>query len=453
MKKQRLFGTDGVRGIANTEITPELAFKLGKAGAHVLNSSQSNPLFIVGCDTRISGDMLTSSLISGLLSSGANVINTGVIPTPAIAYLVRELNATAGVMISASHNPYQYNGIKFFNKEGFKLSDALEDQIQSLIENDFINTKPCVNDSIGICTNEFNLDEKYVEFLLSTTTESLKGLRIALDCGHGATYKIAESVFKKLGANVITINTQPNGLNINKNCGSTHLEQLKELVIQNDFDMGFAFDGDGDRCLAIDNHGNTINGDKILAICSHNMIKKNMLSKNTVVATVMSNLGFIKAMENINVNVIQANVGDRYVLEAMLKDGYNLGGEESGHVIFLDHNTTGDGLLTAVQIASICSETQTSLHELASIMTEYPQTLINVPIDNSLKHTVFNHETLSKKIQTEEASLQNDGRVLVRVSGTEPLIRVMVEGSNDNLINTVAHNIADTVVDLYKTLS
>lgn len=448
MKKQRLFGTDGVRGIANVEITPNLAYNLGKAGAFVLAKSTNKPLFIVGTDTRISKDLLSHALISGLLSCNANVIDVGIIPTPAIPFLIKKYNATAGVMISASHNPYNYNGIKFFNEFGYKLSDKIEDEIQNLIENNFEGVPTHINDEIGTSKTLTEANDVYIKHILSSTNSDLSSLNIALDCANGSTYAIAKDVFERLGAQVAIINNDPDGLNINKYCGSTHLEPLREFIINGNFDMGFAFDGDGDRCLAVDNKGNVVNGDKILAICGRLLENQDKLAKNTVVATVMSNLGLHKSLNNTDIKTVCTKVGDRYVLEEMLKSGYNFGGEESGHIIFLDYNTTGDGVLTAVQMASMVKESNKDLEELSSVMVEYPQTLINITVANNIKHLVYNDSRIQDIINIEEATLNGDGRILVRISGTEPLIRVMVEGSNTLTIEGIARRISEKVKEV-----
>ena len=466
--KKRLFGTDGVRGIANKDLSAQLAYLLGKSGAIILKNNinkktnntntqkESNDLgeklnntIIVGTDTRESADLLSCALTAGILSTGTNVINVGIIPTPAIPFLVRKYNASAGVMISASHNPYEYNGIKFFDHKGLKLSDKVEDQIQSLTElytyNNFDDTK--TNITVGkqtFCTSGLN---DYINFLLTTIDGDLKSLKIGLDCGNGATYKIAESVFIALGATVYPINVNPNGRNINLNCGSTNLTQLKELVLDEQLDMGFAFDGDGDRCLAVDNIGSEIDGDKILAICGLNMKKKGTLSNNTIVSTVMSNMGFIKTLNQNDVRVLQTKVGDKYVLEEMLNNDYNLGGEQSGHIIFKDFNTTGDGLITALQLASVCKNENEDLHTLGKEITYYPQKLINVHIDEKIKDSIFLNDSIITAINSAEKRLKDQGRVLVRVSGTEPLVRIMVECFDEALTNEIALSLKETFAE------
>lgn len=445
MSKNRLFGTDGVRGIANVELTPHLAFKLGLAYGLLSKKEDESIKFIVGQDTRISGDVLTNSLISGIQSAGISVINVGVIPTPAIPFLIRKYKADGGAMISASHNPFEFNGIKFFNEEGFKLTDEKEDTIQNLIENGFDGYTLCTHDKIGRNIYVTDAAEAYINFIVNTTTTDLTGLKIGLDCGNGATFNLAEPIFNSLGATTHVINVNPDGCNINKNCGSTHLEQLKKLVLENNLDIGFAFDGDGDRCLAVDNKGNVINGDKILAICGTDLQKEGLLKNNTIVGTVLSNMGFKKAMEKLNISVAQTNVGDRYVLEHMLNENLVLGGEESGHIIFLNHNTTGDGLLTAVQLSSVLKKSNKESWELNNIYSNFPQLMVNVNVPNQIKSSIINKEEIQSVIREEENKIRNSGRILVRVSGTEPLIRIMVEGEDNSSIENTASRIQKVI--------
>lgn len=446
MIKKRLFGTDGVRGVANIELTPELAYNLGKAYTIIEKRNSNKPVFIIGQDTRLSGDILNHSLCSGIQALGGSVINVGVIPTPAIPFLIKELNADGGAMISASHNPFEYNGIKFFNKQGYKLSDSLEDEIQSLIESNFENHSLSSHENIGTTTHVSNTDKKYSDFLKNTISTNLNNLKIGLDCGNGATYKIAKDLFLDLGATVLTINTSPDGMNINKNCGSTNMEQLKSLVLEKNLDIGFAFDGDGDRCLAIDNQGRTINGDRILAICGTHMKNNGTLNNNCIVATVMSNMGLEMGLKNFDISVAKTNVGDRYVLEHMLSENLNLGGEESGHIIFLDHNTTGDGLLTSLKLAEVLKNSKKESSELNNIIEDYPQILVNVKVSNDIKHSIMKNSIIQNQISKEEALLNGNGRILVRVSGTEPLIRIMIEGENQQDIEAMAHRIKDTIL-------
>lgn len=373
----RMFGTDGVRGVANTELTAQIAYNLGRAGAYVLTEGAHKPKILVAKDTRISGDMLESALIAGILSVGAEAVVLGVVPTPAVAYLTRKYGADAGVMISASHNPVEYNGIKFFNDKGYKLSDELEDEIQRVIESDFEGVPSPIGTNIGKETIETSALDHYIEFAKETIPYSLKGLKIALDCANGASYKSSVKAFRELGADVFVINDNPDGTNINENCGSTHPEELMEYVVKKGCDLGFAFDGDADRCLAVDEKGNLVNGDFILMLCAKYLKEIGKLKDDTLVVTVMSNLGLDIAAKKEGINIVKTSVGDRYVLEEMIKDNYVLGGEQSGHVIFLDYNTTGDGLVTALQIASIVKKKEAGLSELCSIMKELPQVLAN----------------------------------------------------------------------------
>ena len=450
----RLFGTDGVRGIANTELTADLAYKLGRAGAFVLTNNTAKPKILVAKDTRISGDMLESALIAGILSVGAEVIKLGVVPTPAVAHLTRLYKADAGVMISASHNPVEYNGIKFFDSKGYKLPDSLEDEIQLLIDNNFKiknqnNILVDIPNPIGENIGQYRYEEKalsdYVDYAINTISTKLNGLKIALDCANGAAYQVAVDAFKKLGAEIFVINNSPDGININKNCGSTHPEELMNYVVKEKCDIGFAFDGDADRCLAVDEKGNLINGDIILTICAKHLKDINSLKDNTLVVTVMSNLGLDIACRNESINTIKTKVGDRYVLEEMLKHNYTLGGEQSGHIIFLNHNTTGDGLVTALQAASILKESKKSFSELSSIMQELPQVLINATVPNNLKNIYNEDEEIIDAIKTVESKLDGEGRVLVRPSGTEPLVRVMLEGRNKKEITVMAENIVNLI--------
>ena len=441
----RMFGTDGVRGVANSELTAELAFKLGKAGACVLTEGTHKAKILVGMDTRISGDMLEHALIAGILSVGAEAISVGVVPTPAVSYLTRKYGADAGVVISASHNPVEYNGIKFFNGEGFKLTDELEDKIQELIESDFHGVDIPVGEHIGRRTIVNTGVEEYVDFAISTIEGDLKGLKIAIDCANGASYKTSELALKKLGAEVLAIHNTPDGVNINKNCGSTHPEDLMCFVKQNNCDFGLAFDGDADRCLAVDEQGNLVDGDFILTICAKYLKELGRLKDDTLVVTVMSNLGLMIACKNEKINTAVTKVGDRYVLEEMLAKGYSLGGEQSGHIIFLEHNSTGDGLVTALQVASIVKKTGKSLFELKSVMKVLPQVLVNAKVPNNMKNIHEEDEEIIAEIKKIEATLDGCGRVLIRPSGTEPLVRVMLEGENQAEIDEMAHNLAKMI--------
>lgn len=441
----RIFGTDGVRGIANSELTVELAYKLGKAGAYVLTNTLHRPKILVGMDTRISGDMLESALVSGILSSGAEAICVGVVPTPAVAYLTRKYGADAGVVISASHNPVEYNGIKFFNKDGFKLSDELEDNIQALIEKNFEGIEVVTGEKLGKKVVVDNATQDYVDFAVSTVKGDLKGLKIAIDCANGASYKTSELALKKLGAEVLAINNTPDGCNINKNCGSTHPEGLMKFVVENKCDLGLAFDGDADRCLAVDENGKLINGDFMMVIAAKHLKAQGKLHKDTVVVTVMSNLGLDIALKEDNIKTVKTKVGDRYVLEEMKKEGYSIGGEQSGHVIFLDYNTTGDGLVSGLQLAVTVKESGKTVSELASAMTELPQVLVNAKVPNSMKNIHNEDEEIKVEISKMEKKLEGEGRVLIRPSGTEPLVRVMLEGKNQNELDEMAHALAKLI--------
>lgn len=442
----RMFGTDGVRGIANTELTAELAYNLGRAGAYVLTEGTHKPKILVAKDTRISGDMLEAALVAGILSVGAEAVILGVVPTPAVAHLTREYKADAGVMISASHNPVEYNGIKFFDNRGYKLSDELEDQIQSIIESKFQGVPSPTGRELGKSSIKVGALSEYIEYALSTINGDLKGLRVALDCANGACYKAAVKAFRALGADVYVINDNPDGNNINENCGSTHPEELMDYVVRKKCHIGFAFDGDADRCLAVDEKGNLINGDYILTICAKYLKDKGQLKDDTLVVTVMSNLGLDIACNGEGIKLVKTKVGDRYVLEEMLKDGFMLGGEQSGHIIFLNHNTTGDGLVTALQVAAILKESGKTFSELAGIMEELPQVLVNATVPNDKKNIYLEDEEIINAIKEVEARLNGVGRVLIRPSGTEPLVRVMLEGKNQEEIDKMAHDLVDLIL-------
>jgi phosphoglucosamine mutase len=441
----RIFGTDGVRGIANEELTAQLAYNLGRAGAYVLTEGAHKPKILVGMDTRISGDMLESALVAGILSVGAEAVCLGVVPTPAVAYLTRKYGADAGVVISASHNPVEYNGIKFFNSKGYKLSDELEDRIQAVMEGGFEGVPSPTGGDLGKKITEEAALEHYVEFAKSTIDVNFKGMKIALDCANGASYEAAVETFRSLGAEVVVINNDPDGVNINKNCGSTHPEELMEYVVKKGCTLGLAFDGDADRCLAVDEKGNLVNGDFMLAICSKYLKEQGKLSKNVVVVTVMSNLGLDIALSKEGITPVKTKVGDRYVLEEMIKEGYVLGGEQSGHVIFLEHNTTGDGLVTGLQLAAIIKKSGKTLSELASMMKELPQVLVNTKVSNDKKNIHETDEEIVNAINSIEERLNGVGRVLIRPSGTEPLVRVMLEGENQAEIDEMAHSLAKLI--------
>ena len=440
----KYFGTDGVRGIANTELTPELAFKLGRVGGYVLaGENNTKPTFLVGRDTRISGEMLESALIAGLLSIGAEVMRLGVISTPGVAYLAREIEADAGVMISASHNPVADNGIKFFASDGFKLSDAEEQKIEELLDREMDDLPRPTGTEIGSKSDYFEGSQKYIGYLKSTIDVDLEGLKIGLDGAHGSTHSLAPYLFGDLEADTVTVGTNPDGTNINDDVGSTHPEKLIELVKEKECDFGLAFDGDGDRLIAVDENGDIVDGDKIMFILAQHLKEAGKLKDDMVVSTVMSNLGFYKALEAHGLRSDKTKVGDRYVVEEMRKHGYSLGGEQSGHIIMMDYNTTGDGLLSGVHLAAIIKKTGKPLSELAGQVETFPQRLVNVRVKD--KHNVINNETVAAKIEAVEKEMNGNGRILVRASGTEPLVRVMVEAETVELADRYSSNIAEVV--------
>lgn len=440
----KYFGTDGVRGVANSELTPEFAFKLGRIGGYVLTKdAKDRPKVLIGRDTRISGEMLEGALIAGLLSIGAEVMRLGVISTPGVAYLSRIMNAEAGVMISASHNPVADNGIKFFGPDGFKLTDDQEAEIEALIDAEQDTLPRPVGAAIGSVTDYFEGGQKYISYLKQTVDEDFAGLHVALDCAHGATSSLATHLFADLEADISTMGASPDGLNINEGVGSTHPEKLSEFVTERGANIGLAFDGDGDRLIAVDENGTIVDGDQIMFIIGKHLNAKGRLAKNTVVSTVMSNMGFYKAIEENDMTSVQTAVGDRYVVEEMRTNGYNFGGEQSGHIVFLDYNTTGDGLLTGIQLVAIMKATGKKLSELAAEMTIYPQKLVNVRVTD--KHAVTQNEKVAAVITEVEAQMNGNGRVLVRPSGTEPLVRVMVEAATVEACETFVNRIADVV--------
>ena len=442
----RLFGTDGARGIANDELTCELALSIGRATAVILkNKEEKKPLVIVGGDTRISTDMLASSVMSGLCSMGADVMYLGVVATPAVAYLVRKYNADAGIMISASHNPSEYNGIKIFSGDGFKLPDALEDQIETMILMPEKYLHPS-SKNVGKIIHAENCVSEYTEYLKSTASADLTGIKIAIDCSNGSASRTAPELFRALGAEVSVLSAEPDGYNINKDCGSTHIEALADYVVKNSLDAGFAFDGDADRCLCVDGSGELVDGDFILAICSLDMKKRNLLKNNTVVGTIMTNFGFTKFCRENDINFIPTKVGDRYVLEEMNLGDYKLGGEQSGHIIFRDFATTGDGQLTAVQVLSLMARSKKTLASLSLVMERAPQELINLKVSADGKLRFYTDPDIKAAIKKAEADLSETGRLVVRPSGTEPLIRVMTEGSDRELIVKVAREVADAIM-------
>lgn len=439
----KYFGTDGVRGVANTELTPELAFKLGRFGGYVLTKDATRPKILIGRDTRISGHMLEGALVAGLLSIGAEVMRLGVISTPGVSYLTKALGAQAGVMISASHNPVADNGIKFFGPDGFKLSDVQENEIEDLLDQTVDGLPRPTGADLGQVSDYFEGGQKYLQYLKQSVDEDFDGLHIALDCAHGATSALATHLFADLDADISTMGASPNGLNINEGVGSTHPEALAEMVKEKGADLGLAFDGDGDRIIAIDEHGQIVDGDQIMYICGKYLKSQGQLKQSTVVSTVMSNLGFHKGLEENGIQSIQTAVGDRYVVEEMKKHGYTLGGEQSGHIIFLDYNTTGDGLLTGIQLVNIMKVTGKSLSELAGEMQKFPQKLVNVRVTD--KHHVTDNETVKKVIQKVEEEMNGNGRILVRPSGTEPLVRVMAEAPTEELCDRYVNEIVQVV--------
>ena len=448
---RKYFGTDGIRRIANTELTPELVYKVAKAGAYVLSKHTNHaPTILIGMDTRISGTLIESAMTAGFLSYGANVKLLGVIPTPGVAYLTKKLKADASVVISASHNTYDFNGVKFFSNKGMKIPDELEEEIEEMMDSEKLNDFTAVNDKIGTSEVRQDLLDEYVYFFRKHFEEDFEDFDkdnfvVAIDTANGATSVVAEKVFAALGIKHYVMNNTPNGININENCGSTHLDMLKKYVVENNCNIGIAYDGDGDRCLAVDENGNEIDGDKLLAIISNYMKEKGTLKKNTVVATVMSNLGLKKYVEGNGLNIVQTKVGDRYVLEEMLKNGYNLGGEQSGHIIFLDYNPTGDGILTSLMLIRVMLEKQKSASELCKIIKTYPQVLVNAKVSHDKKELYKTEEEIQKEIQELEEEFSGNGRVLIRPSGTEPLIRVMIEGENQQYIKQKAETLAKLI--------
>lgn len=447
----RLFGTDGVRGVANTELTGEMAFLLGRAGAYVLSGeTRHKPKILVGKDTRRSGDMLENAMVAGICAAGAEAVLAGVIPTPAVACLVRKYGYDAGVVISASHNPAEFNGIKFFNSEGFKLSDAIEERIENII---LYHSEPLpspVGEEIGTLTTLKTAVEDYVDFALKAIHTDLKGLKIAIDCANGAASETSPAALRKLGAELLVINDNPDGININKNCGSTHLEMLKNFTVDNGCDIGLAFDGDADRVLAIDEKGEMVDGDRMMAIIGVDLKKKGQLRNNTIVATVMSNMGFdVMAGEN-GLDIVKTLVGDRYVLEKMIEGDFILGGEQSGHIIIKTHNTTGDGLVTALMLLSVLKESGGSLSGLASIMTIFPQVLRNARVSNDKKNSYREDPIIEHHCNELEKAFHGEGRVLIRPSGTEPLVRVMIEGRDQNYITNKALELVRIIEDRLK---
>lgn len=447
----KYFGTDGIRRIANTELTPELVYRVAKAGAYVLSKHTSRaPEILIGRDTRISGTLIESAMTAGFLSYGANVKLVGVIPTPGIAYLTKKLKADASVVISASHNKYDFNGIKFFSNKGTKIPDSIEEEIEEVLDSRKINELTAPSNKIGISENREDLLDEYLYFFRKNFEDDYEDLEkdnfsVVVDTANGATSVIAEKVFSALGIKHYIINNTPNGININDNCGSTHLEMLKKSVVANKCNLGIAYDGDGDRCLAIDENGNEIDGDIIMTIISNYLKSKGKLKNDTIVATVMSNLGLKKYCKENNINLEQTKVGDRYVLENMLEHGHNLGGEQSGHIIFLDYNPTGDGILTSIMLIKVILESKKTASELAKLIKIYPQVLINAKVDNDKKYKYEEDEEIKQAIEKLENDFKGNGRVLIRASGTEPLVRVMIEGEDKDYITKRAQELADLI--------
>lgn len=445
----RMFGTDGVRGIANEELTPLLAMQLGQAGAYVLTKEKAHkPTIMVGCDTRISGDMLANALMAGACSVGANCIFVGVIPTPAVAYLTQKYRVDAGVVISASHNPVEFNGIKFFDGNGYKLRDELEDEIERLIRENMSGIKFPIGPGVGKVKYRTDAREEYINHSVKAVPVNLEGMKIVVDCAEGASYYTSVEALKELGGNIVAIHNNPDGTNINANCGSTHMEELQARVVYEKASIGLAFDGDADRLLAVDENGKIVDGDQIMAIVGNHMRSQGKLKKDTIVATIMSNLGFFLMGEKNGIAIERTKVGDRYVLERMKEIGASLGGEQSGHIIFLDENTTGDGLLSALHLLQVMVETGKSLSELADIMEVLPQALVNAKVANHKKDKYLEYPEVAEAIRELEEKFAGEGRVLIRPSGTEPLVRVMIEGKDQQAIRREAEKLANLIQDV-----
>ena len=448
---RRYFGTDGIRRIANTELSPELVYRVAKAGAYVLSKhTDKAPTILIGRDTRLSGTLIESAMVSGFLSYGANVKLLGVMPTPAVAYLTRKLQADASVVISASHNTFEFNGIKYFSNKGTKIPDDIEEEIEEVMDSGKLDELSAVNERIGVSEIRTDLLDEYVYFFRKNFDDNIEkfnrpDFKVVIDTANGATYEVADKVFTTLGINHVIINNNPNGININDGCGSTHLDMLKKYVIENKMSLGIAYDGDGDRCLAVDENGEEIDGDKLLAIISQYLKNKGKLAKDTIVATVMSNLGLNKYAENKHLQLLQTKVGDRYVLEEMLKNGYNLGGEQSGHVILLDYNPTGDGILTSLMLIQAILESGKKASELSSIMQKYPQVLINAKVSSDKKYDYEKNAEIKEAIEKLEKEFSGNGRVLIRPSGTEPVVRVMIEGQDKVAIEKKAKDLCGLI--------
>ena len=441
----KIFGTDGARGIANKDLTVSLAFNLGKAGAFVLAGECSHtPKILLGADTRISSDMLMSATEAGICAMGANVIRAGVVTTPAVAYLTKLYNCDAGIVISASHNSYEYNGIKFFNKDGFKLPDETEDQIERIVTGEgggSIKT----HDAIGRIFKDYDCVKEYSDFLVSHCNADLSGLRILLDCANGAASNIAPEVFRRTGCDISYMNADPDGININKDCGSTHIDNLAKEVVKRNYDIGFAYDGDADRLLAVSEKGDLIDGDVLMAVLALHLKENGLLAKDTITVTEMSNMGIDVFARKNDMQIVRTKVGDRYVVEEMLKSGYSIGGEQSGHIILLPFNTTGDGILASLKISQILAENKIKTSSFFDIMKPLPQVLINVRIRNDMKAELKNDVEIQNLYKSISEELDGNGRIVLRVSGTEPVIRVMIEGENMEFIETRAKTVADKI--------
>ena len=445
----RIFGTDGARGVANTEISCTLAMDIVRAAAMVVarDHHKRKPVFLVGHDTRISHDMLESAIAAGLCSVGADVVTLGTVPTPAVAYLVANSDADAAIMLSASHNPYEFNGIKIFGAEGFKLTDEEEMEIEEIVLDHVLPYDLKWNDELGVIRSGETLVEQYIDHIVSTVEGDLSGIRVAADCANGSASATAAKIFAKLGADVTILNDKPNGVNINDNCGSTHIDVLGKYVRENGFDLGVAFDGDADRCLAVDENGELVDGDKLIAIFASQLKREGKLANDTAVVTVMSNMGFFKFAEQAGIHVEKTSVGDRYVLQNMLEHGHCIGGEQSGHIIFREFMTTGDGQLTAVQLLRAIKKSGKKLSELAQLMQVYPQVILNVRADKEMKRMVKVDEGVLKRQQQLEEGMNGNGRILVRPSGTEPVIRIMVEGLDREAIMNAAKSMEQIIIE------
>lgn len=449
----RLFGTDGARGVANSELTCELAMSIGRAAAYVLTKhAVVRPKVVIGKDTRVSSSMLEMALAAGMCSFGADVILVGFVPTPAVAYLIPEVGADAGVMISASHNPCEYNGIKIFDRNGYKLPDAIEEEIEAIVLDKAVDIQLPIGGDIGSMYFRHDYRDRYINHVVSTVEDGVRldGMRIALDCANGSASQTAEQIFTSLGATCFMLHNRPDGININEHCGSTHMDDLVDFVNANNIDLGLAFDGDSDRCLAVDEKGKIIDGDKMIAIFAKELKRLGQLNGNTAVVTVMTNIGFKKFAKENDIEVAETGVGDRYVLENMLANDFSIGGEQSGHIIFKKYATTGDGQLSGLQFAAAMARTGKTASQLGSVMRSYPQVLINVKVKGNAKELLSTDEDIKTAIKTAEKQLGDTGRILVRASGTEPLIRVMLEGEDIVFINSIAQTVANVVKEKSK---